>query len=258
MIGYLQSASAFNAAWRHIQESFTDETLGDLAEIRGYPLSSPLLGYIRDSREVVWCSQETIDGLKSLDLPSDLGIWGIDKNGNEYSVLSERFVTPVRDFMGNVLALIGYYPDSRKYMTTRSPYFKKSVLFMGLDQLQYNPRLTVIVEGVFDYLSLRSIGITALSTMGIGVSSDKQALYPLMGKIVGIPDMDKQGQKVLMYDNWKLPEGSRYLRWKDTQIALPDGSSYSVKDVDALLKFMRPDDMRDIFNRDFSGRIQTL
>ena len=54
------------------------------------------------------------------------------KEGN--FLLNNRYIIPVRDMLGNIIALIGWYPDSKKYITTPSKYFTKNCLFFGMEQ----------------------------------------------------------------------------------------------------------------------------
>ena len=79
-----------------------------------------------------------------------------------------RFIIPVDDIAGHTVALIGYYPDYKKYITTPSPFFSKECMFFNFRQaydlsIQEFGGLVFLVEGIFDCLSLRADETVAIS-----------------------------------------------------------------------------------------------
>lgn len=171
---------------------------------------------------------------------SDLGLL---TSGGDF-LLRGRYIFPVRDMIGNVVALIGWYPDEKRYITTPSALFSKSGMFYGMEQLGVTGlgKKYFLVEGIFDALSLRAMGYNAVAQMGINSSSVKKVLYGLFDKLVGIPDVDSQGRKVILKNSWELPHGSSYLTWVD------ENSKGTIKDIDALCRVYEEGIMRDILD----------
>lgn len=169
---------------------------------------------------------------------------GLFKNGE--FLLQNRFIFPVRDMLGNTIAFIGWFPDDKKYITTPSKLFSKSCLFYGMEQLldtglggKY-----FIVEGIFDTLSLRSIGVNALGMMGITSGRVKEGLYCLMSNIAACPDNDAQGKDVVENDKWHLPTYGRYFKW------IGDDS----KDIDELVNSYEATDIKEFLMKAFLSK----
>lgn len=158
-------------------------------------------------------------------------------------LLEGRYIIPVRDMLGNVIALIGWFPDRKKYITTPSRFFSKDCLFFGLEQLSCTGlgASYFIVEGVFDCLALRSLGFNAVACMGISAGRVKEALYGLFGRVVAVPDCDEQGRKVISGDLWRLPRSGSYFRWVGE--ACVGGTYVSVKDIDTLCSLYSSNDV---------------
>lgn len=160
------------------------------------------------------------------------------KNGN--FILEGRYIFPVKDMLGNTIALIGWYPDEKKYITTPSKFFSKSCLFYGMEQLGRTGigKKYILVEGIFDSLSVRSIGLNCIAQMGIASSRYKSVMYGLFSKIIGIPDNDAEGREVLLNDKWNLPSNSKYFRWiGDKSKDIDDFcNSYEKEDIKELLE----------------------
>lgn len=186
---------------------------------------------------------------------TDLGLTVQTKNGGDFFLLSDRYVLPIRDMAGNIVALVGWNNDSKKYLTTSSKYFSKNTMFYGLENIARRRAGegigAFIVEGIFDRLAVESAGGLAFATMGINTDIKKRVLYSLMGRVVGIPDTDSEGSEVVVNDEWRLPSGSSYFRWTGT-IDLGFGKPVSIKDIDDFMKIMDPDDagemLRDVYD----------
>lgn len=161
-------------------------------------------------------------------------------------LLENRFIFPVRDMLGNTIALIGWFPDSKKYITTPSALFSKSCLFYGMEELGMTGigKDYFLVEGIFDRLSLNSLGFNAISCMGIDSTRYKQSLYPLFKSLTAIPDNDVEGRKVLQNDLWQLPTRSKYFKW------VGDKS----KDIDRLVNAYDKDDITNLLKEVMSDR----
>lgn len=155
-------------------------------------------------------------------------------------LLTNRYIFPVRDMLGNILAFIGWYPDDKRYITTPSKLFRKDCLFFGLEQLKSTGigSFYVLVEGIFDSIAVRSLGYNAIAQMGSIASPQKEVLYGMFKRLLAIPDADKTGREVVVTDRWKIPVGSSYLIWYDNRekAIKSDKQGKRIKDIDDLIK----------------------
>lgn len=153
-------------------------------------------------------------------------------------LLSGRFIFPVKDMLGNTIALIGWFPDEKKYITTPSKLFSKSCLFFGMEQLATTGlgKEYFLCEGIFDTLSLRSIGLNAIGEMGINSGRVKESMYPLFGRLIGTPDNDTEGRAVIDVDKWRIPSNGSYMKWV---------SDDYYKDIDKVVNSFERDDIRN-------------
>lgn len=179
---------------------------------------------------------------KLRNVGEDLGLF---TNDGKF-LLAGRYIFPVYDMIGNITALIGWYPDSKKYITTPSKLFSKSCLFYGMEQLSTTGinKKYVLVEGIFDSLSVRSLGIPCIAQMGIDTTRYKSAMYSLFSSLLAIPDNDYEGRDVINYDKWSLPSNSRYFKWTG------DNS----KDIDKLCNSYDGEDVRELLLSAFNKR----
>lgn len=235
---YQNYCRKFNVIWEYLKNETKCNAVDEICEIRGYDedhmhslLKSIGFAKIKDP--------EVVKKFYTRDL-KDLGLFS--KKGD--FLLLNRYIFPVRDMIGNVVALIGWLNDDKRYITTPSLLFSKSGMFYGMEQLSRTGinKNYVIVEGIFDSLSVRSLGIPCVAMMGINTSKHKQILYGLFKKMIAIPDNDEEGRKVVLQDRWRLNENSKYLRWKNTS------GIEGLKDVDDLCKIMDNDGLRDVIN----------
>lgn len=161
---------------------------------------------------------------------------GLTKNGQ--FLLSGRYCVPIRTIDNKVCAIVGYLPDSRKYVTTPTFGFSKSTSLFGVEHTEYfTADYVCLCEGIFDTLSLQAYGFPALGNQGLDLSVFKAEMLKRYRKIIAIPDGDKAGQSANPYKlniagrksrGWQIPIDNMFV----------DLSYYSptVKDVDDLLK----------------------
>jgi len=223
---YIDYYSRFNSLWKYLNSVSCnkEEVIYTICELRGYKWESKMsfelskLGfvYIDDSKL-------DVNKLLSFDTDGSLGIKTKDKN----FLLKGRFIFPVRDMLGNIIALIGWFPDEKKYITTPSKLFSKRCLFFGLEQLKRSGinKNYFLVEGIFDSISVRSLGYNCVALMGITASKYTEVLYSLFSRVVAIPDNDFEGRDVVVNDKWKLPNNGSYLRIHG-----------NLKDIDEVIK----------------------
>lgn len=207
---YQESAQNFERAWRAIKKMGTPG-VDEVMELRIY--NTPEMRTELETLEVTMV-EYGVDASILFNLPESMGLYTINKDGDKRFLLQGRYIFPVRGLSGEILALIGWYPDVKKYITTPSRYFSKDILYFGLDRLDMKSEVLVVVEGIFDTLSTRSAGLNVLGTMGVNVAPYKRAFMALFKTVIAIPDNDKSGRKVVRLDAWKLPIGGKYFRWK--------------------------------------------
>lgn len=246
----------FNKIWSYLQSLSESEEVvySNISELRVYDNQESMIKALKEVG-FVYISEDTpidIELIKSLPRYEDLGLI---TNRTGRFLLEGRYIFPVRDMLGNILTLIGWYPDEKKYITAPSYYFMRSALFFGMEQVQTKGKNTdgfyFICEGIFDSIALRSLGYRAYATMGVELSKAKKLLYPVLGGgkaiVVGISDRDRVGNAVREYDKWSC---NKYLTWTGGvfEVEGVDGG-YKIKDIDDLIKLFEPNDLKAEFNR---------
>lgn len=210
-----------------------DDVLREICALRGY-YPERMCSILKEAGFFYLEELSEVDIKKLRKLGPDYGLFS--KEGN--FILNNRYVFPVRDMLGNTIALIGWYPDTKKYITTSSRLFSKQGLFFGMEQLQKTGlgKPYFLVEGIFDCLSVRSLGFNCVAQMGITDSRYKNVMYSFFSRLVAIPDNDPEGRGVVGYDKWHLPRNGKYFRW------IGDKS----KDIDTLCNSYEYEDVKDL------------
>lgn len=253
---YKEYCDKYKAVWKYIKSCSKpfDDIVDEVCEHRLYYGGREKWAKILSEVEVAFVSEDTCDysRFKGSEF-KDLSLFS--KDG--HFLLNERYILPVRDMLGNIIALIGWYPDSKKYITTPSKFFSKDCLFFGMEQLGRTGlgKDYFIVEGIFDSLSLRALGFNAVAQMGIADSRVKVLLYGLFRKIIAIPDNDKQGRKVLQKDAWNLPRNASYFRWVGSlKYDGEDSEEIYIKDIDKLCSLYDDEDIKRLLISCFSSK----
>ena len=242
---YRTCVEELNKAYSLFKSEFSSTYTDELMTIRGYVgedqrklISDMMLGS---------CEIEDISVLE--EFPKELGL--ITRNNN--FILGGRYIVPVEAVNGDLVSLIGYYPDYKKYITLSTPFFSKSCMFFNFRQAyelswkEYNG-FVILVEGIFDCLSLRSIGLPAIATMGATVSSIKCELLKLFKKVLAIPDDDVIGRKALNINSkygWKVPYNTTFLKFHGGFFEV-DGTYLHCKDMDNFVSWYEANDVREI------------
>lgn len=136
---------------------------------------------------------------------------------DNYFILQDRWVVPIRNASGNLISLVGWYPDLKKYVTIPTRYFKKKLDWFNIDDalelsLEYYDGLVFVVEGIFDALSLRAVGLPVIATMGSTVEAVKGQTLNLFNKVVMFSDSDEAGDRAMKF--WHLPDNTLKVRLK--------------------------------------------
>lgn len=231
--------------YSYLKTLYTDDYVSELARYRGY-INQEQLDLIAEM-QLGYCDINDVSELGNM--AEELGFIS-----NNSFLLSNRFIIPVYDIAGNLVSLIGYFPDSKKYITVPTPYFSKSCILFNFRQAyelswrEYGG-FVILVEGIFDCLSLRAIGLPAVATMGSSVSSIKCDLLKLFSKVLAVPDNDKTGRKALnRYSRlgWKVPSNTTFLKLSGGNITLDNGEILHCKDLDNFVSWYEKDDVREI------------
>ena len=237
---YFDYCSRFKKVWLFLKSiSYpSDEVIYTICELRNYswelgvmPNELMKIGFVYIDR-----GKLDLNILRKNDLNGDLGLF--TKDGD--FLLQGRFIFPVKDMLGNIIALIGWFPDEKKYITTPSKMFSKKCLFFGMEQIGQTGigKDYFLVEGIFDSISVRSLGYNCVALMGISVSLYTNVLYSLFRRLIAIPDNDSEGRDVILHDKWKIPTNASYLKLKG-----------NLKDIDDVIKnFDMSDTLLDAWN----------
>ena len=192
-----------------------------------------------------------VDSDITIDKGKTLGI--LDSKGDY--LLQGRFAIPIRDINHQVTALVGWYPDVKKYITTPTYGFSKDGQFFNIECYEkaltgdyekyvsengeiyeYSKGVVYLVEGIFDTLTLRALGLPALGNMGLDMSLVKTEILTRFGKVIAIPDNDKAGRRTNRYVSHLSSKRGTNSAWKIKNdhviVQLPRG----VKDVDDFIK----------------------
>ena len=241
-------AQDFARVWKHFQSLEDGSTYEELCSLRFYTDSS-MVAVLKEVGFIKLPDEVDLEPLRQLPSYSELGL----ETKTDRCLLEGRFVFPVKDMLGNILALIGWYPDEKKYITTPSKYFSRKHLFFGLEQLGSSKHYEVafVCEGIFDSLSLRSLGYPAYATMGVELTKSKQLLYPLLGrKVVGVSDRDRAGSNVRDRDKWNC---TKYLTWiGEFEVEDEEIENIRIKDIDDLVKLYDAESLREVIDEELA------
>jgi DNA primase len=241
-------AQDFARVWKYFQSLEDGSTYEELCSLRFYQDSS-MVAVLKEVGFIKLPDEVDLEPLRQLSSYSELGLE--TKTGR--CLLEGRFVFPVKDMLGNILALIGWYPDEKKYITTPSKYFSRKNLFFGLEQLGSNlhSEVAFVCEGIFDSLSIRSLGYPAYATMGVELSKSKQLLYPLFGReVVGVSDRDRAGSAVRDRDKWNC---TKYLTWVgEFEVEDEEIENIRIKDVDDLVKLYDAESLKEVIDEELA------
>lgn len=230
-----------------IRDDFTDF----VAKVSSYWSADSVITELMSMRG--YSNQEMFDTLKDVGLfkvdnLSDLTYftsadnallkqWGLITSNGDY-LLKGRYTVPIRDISGKVTALVGWYPDNRKYITTPSVGFVRDTQFFNMECyetcMKQNKGVVYLVEGIFDTLSLRSLGFSALGNMGLDLSPFKTQILRRFGKVIAIPDNDKAGQSVNPY--YSHFSNKKRSPWRIENDCVFIGLPAGVKDIDDFVK----------------------
>lgn len=238
---YRKCCKEMQRIYSYLQSEFSPNYAEEICKLRGYVGTEQ---FAEIARLNLGCCSVLPESLG--DMAKELGF--ISKNGN--FLLEDRYIIPVEDVGGNLVSLIGYYPDDRKYITVPSPFFSKECMFFNFRHaydlsMRDFDGFVILVEGIFDCISLQSLGLPVMATMGATVTSIKGELLKLFRHVLGIPDDDATGRKSLnrySKTGWKVPDNT-------TLVKLHGGTDFKgdhIKDMDDVVTLFDAQDIRDM------------
>ena len=242
---YRKCCDELEKQYAYIKSLYNDQYVDELCAMRGY-VDEHQRNLIKEMK-LGYCQIEDTENLG--DMRRELGL--VSKKDN--FLLNERFIVPVHNVENRIVALIGYLNDTKKYITTPSPYFSKECMFFNFNQAyelswrEYNG-FVILVEGIFDCLSLRSIGLPCIATMGASVSKFKCELLKLFKKVLAIPDDDDTGRKALdrySRTGWQVPYNTTFLKFLGGEVDFGTEKLHC-KDMDNFVSWFEPDDVREV------------
>ena len=181
---------------------------------------------------------------------------GIVSPQGEY-FLQDRFALPLRTWSGEIQALVCWYPDRRKYITTSTLGFTTVASFFNMESYPAAYKFpdgksrVFVVEGIFDALSISSLGYCALGNQGLNLSNLKKEMLSRFDIVYFIPDNDEPGNKSNKYlcsrstHLWDTPNG---------RLIKLDGP---VKDMDDVIKYYKLPDLSSFMSDACLLRINT-
>lgn len=243
---YRSDVEELERVYEVMKSYFSETSYEDLCRDRGYPIEESCQYELIKEMNIGFFETDDIEAFKGYS--EHLGLFS--KKGN--LLLNGRYIIPVESISGDLVSLIGYYPDFKKYITLSTRFFSKEVMFFNFKQayeLSYKKfdGFVIVVEGIFDCLSLRAVGLPCIATMGSSVSRVKGELLKLFKDVLGIPDDDKTGRKALnrYSGGWRVPDNTTMLKFRGGSMAF--GSQVlHCKDMDNFVTWYEPTDVRDI------------
>jgi DNA primase len=241
--GYVEE---LNKVYNTMKGYFSPTSFEDLCRDRGYPIGESCQYDLIKSMNIGFFETNDNDIFK--DYSTELGLYS--QKGS--LLLNGRYIIPVESVSGDLVSLIGYYPDIKKYITLSTPFFSKECMFFNFKQayeLSYKEfdGFVIVVEGIFDCLSLRAVGLPCIATMGASVSRTKGELLKLFKFVLGIPDDDATGRKSLnRYDRsgWKVPTNTVMLKFSGGNVSI-GGQLIHCKDMDNFVTWYEAEDVKE-------------
>lgn len=225
-------------------EYCTDDDLTFLYNHRGI-FQNYLKDFIEDFGVVHLSNPYFLQVFNNLDARKETGLY----TDNGYCILSNRYVIPVKDIAGDLITLIGWYPDVKKYITLPTANFSKSLDWFNIDRAYLRSQspefngTVYIVEGIFDTLMLDALGLPVIGAMGSSVNTSKGIVLNIFNKAIVIPDGDVVGQKAI--NTWSIPIPHIFLKIGNKKIQIGD-KEVKIKDPDDLVKFFPQDEVYDL------------
>ena len=243
---YRQYVEELNKIYQLMKQNFAENSAESLCIDRGYPIGESCQYDLFKEMNIGYFEVDDTEVFKQFS--EELGLF----SQKGHLLLNGRYIIPVYSVNGDLVSLIGYYPDFKKYITLATPFFSKECMFFNFKQAyelswsEYDG-FVILVEGIFDCLSLRAAGLPCIATMGASVSAIKGELLKVFSKVLGIPDDDTTGRKALnRYSSggWKVPSNTIMLKFHGGFVDLGNQHLHC-KDMDNFVTWYDLEDVRE-------------
>lgn len=119
---YRKCCDELSEKYNYMKSLFSGDYIDELCKIRGY-VGQEQRSLLLDM-DIGYCSIEDIEVLGGMR--KELGL----VSAKDSFILNDRFIIPVDDISGELVSLIGYFPDKKKiYNFTDSIFFKRVYVF---------------------------------------------------------------------------------------------------------------------------------
>lgn len=243
---YREYSKMLGEIYRYMKKYFAADSVDTLCQMRGYPVG--------ESSQHAYFSEHPLGYFEVTDIepfkayPEELGLFS--KQGE--LLLNGRYIIPVTAVNGDLVSLIGYYADFKRYITLSTPFFSKAAMFFRFNEaykLSWEKwdGVVFLVEGIFDCLSLWSIGLPCIATMGSSVSMIKGDLLKLFRKVIAIPDDDETGHNALnrhAKQGWKVPSNTVMVKFHCGDVNI-GGIDLHCKDIDNFVTWFDEETVKE-------------
>lgn len=155
------------------------------------------------------------EGTLFTDIPEEFRHDSFGFVKDKYVVFEGRLVYPILDVNGDAMGFCGWdkFAQGYKYMDSKNyGYMAKKTTLYGMECLEdyYRSNEKVfVVEGIVCCLYLRSIGLSALATLGSSLSPYVTQMLSRLGeRLVMIPDNDEAGNEFVKRCKCSLPKAT--------------------------------------------------
>lgn len=177
-------------------------------------------------------------------------------NDNDYFILEDRYIVPVYTINNHLVSLIGWVRGTHdtKYITLPSPYLNKNLDWFALHYALENylkldkNKYILVVEGIFDALSMNAIGVPTVATMGADVSYSKTFMLQPFKRVLYMPDNDYIGKSNLR--KWKFYNVKSTSLDLRGEIYLDEDNKEAIiraKDSDNLASYLDSEGLKELF-----------
>ena len=243
---YREYSKALIDCYNQMKPYFAEDSVETLCLMRGYPIGESAQHEFLKANPLGYFEVSDTSAFK--EYPEELGLFS--KQGE--MLLNGRYIIPVTSVNGDLVSLIGYYADFKRYITLSTPFFSKAAMFFKFNEAyklsweQFNG-VVFLVEGIFDCLSLWSVGLPCIATMGSSVSAIKGDLLKVFRKVIAIPDDDDTGRKALnrySRQGWKVPSNTVMVRFHGGEVNI-GGVELACKDMDNFVTWFDEETVRE-------------
>lgn len=183
-----------------LRDNSNKDKLYNLAEVRQFDVE------LLDRLGIFYIDKEAEMLVPNEEGKIDLGFYkriGIISPTNNRPIYSDRYIIPIYDLNGYVMALVGYSLTSKqRYIYSNTRYFFRNDILYNLEVYERCIRdgYVIVTEGITDCIRLLDMGFTnVMSTAGAHKSLWMMQLLDNIENVIFIPDRDRAGDGTKSY-----------------------------------------------------------